>query len=162
MNSRKGILYYKFYYNSPVGVLCVEDNGSAVTAIRLCRNGEAYGDSDNQSELAQDVIKQLEEYFDGERRIFEIPIAPKGTEFQQKVWRALTDIPYGETRTYGEIAQQTGNPRACRAVGNANNKNPIMIVIPCHRVIGSNGDLTGYACGLDIKKYLIDLEKSSK
>lgn len=158
MNSRNGIPCYRFHYNSPVGVLCIEDNGSAVTAIKLCRDG----DSDNPSELAQDVIKQLEEYFNGERRIFEIPIAPRGTEFQQKVWRALTDIPYGETRTYGEIAQQTGNPRACRAVGNANNKNPIMIVVPCHRVIGSNGDLTGYACGLDVKKYLLDLEKSSK
>lgn len=102
---------------------------------------------------------QMQEYFANKRTEFDLPLKPKGTEFQQKVWQQLCQIPYGETRSYGQIAAAVGNPKASRAVGMANHNNPIMIVIPCHRVIGANGSLTGYAGGLNIKQALINLEK---
>lgn len=101
---------------------------------------------------------ELEEYFAGVRKSFSVPIKPAGTDFQKKVWAALRDIPYGETASYGEIAKRIGNPKACRAVGMANNRNPIAIIIPCHRVIGAGGALTGYAGGLDKKEFLLKLE----
>ena len=113
------------------------------------------------SGLLMKAIVQLTEYFEGRRREFDLPINPKGTEFQRKVWKALAGIPYGETRTYGEIATQIGNRKAARAVGNANNKNPILLLIPCHRVIGADGSLTGFGCGLNIKEYLLNLEKEN-
>lgn len=103
---------------------------------------------------------ELGEYFAGRRRNFTLPLAPQGTEFQLRVWDELQRIPYGETRSYGEIARAIGQPRACRAVGMANNRNPIAILIPCHRVIGRDGSLTGYASGLAIKRQLLDLERS--
>ncbi len=105
--------------------------------------------------------KELEEYFSGERTRFTIPLAPKGTSFQQTVWQALLEIPYGETRTYRQIAERIGNPKACRAVGLANSRNPIWILVPCHRVIGKNGSLTGYAGGLDKKHFLLELEREN-
>lgn len=105
--------------------------------------------------------KQLREYFDGIRRAFDIPLHPRGTAFQKTVWETLRSIPYGETRTYGEVARSMGNPDAARAVGMASSKNPIPVIIPCHRVIGSSGSLTGFAHGLDAKKALLDLETSS-
>jgi methylated-DNA-[protein]-cysteine S-methyltransferase len=101
---------------------------------------------------------QLAEYAGGERRRFALPLAPRGTDFERRVWQALTEIPYGETRSYAEIAAAVGSPAACRAVGRANGRNPIAIVIPCHRVIGSDGSLTGYGGGLDLKRFLLDLE----
>jgi methylated-DNA-[protein]-cysteine S-methyltransferase len=104
------------------------------------------------------VRTQLAEYLAGERRRFTLPLAPRGTEFERRVWRALTDIPYGETRSYAEIAGIIGSPSACRAVGRANGRNPIAVVIPCHRVIGSDGSLTGYGGGLPLKRFLLDLE----
>lgn len=102
---------------------------------------------------------ELGEYFAGRRRDFTLPLAPRGTEFQQRVWSELRRIPCGETRTYGEIARAIGQPRACRAVGMANNRNPIAILIPCHRVIGRDGSLTGYAAGLNVKRQLLELER---
>lgn len=105
------------------------------------------------------AAEELGEYFAGRRRSFTLPLAPRGTEFQQRVWEALRRIPCGETRTYGEIARAIGQPRACRAVGMANNRNPIAILIPCHRVIGSDGSLTGYAAGIGIKQRLLELER---
>lgn len=105
------------------------------------------------------ACRQLEEYFAGERREFDLPLSTKGTLFQKKVWEALCTIPYGETRSYRDIALQTGNEKACRAVGMANHNNPIAIVIPCHRVVGANGKLTGYAGGLDKKQFLLELER---
>lgn len=102
---------------------------------------------------------QLLEYLAGERKEFDLPLAFEGTEFQQAVWKALLTIPYGQTRSYGQIAASIGNPRACRAVGMANNRNPIAIFVPCHRVIGANGKLVGYGSGLDIKEKLLNLEK---
>ena len=112
------------------------------------------------SEIILDAFRQLEEYFEGKRKDFNLPLNPKGTSFQQKVWSCLYSIPYGETRTYKDIAKQVGDENASRAVGNANNKNPVPIFIPCHRVIGADGSLTGYAGGLKLKEKLLNLEKS--
>ena len=98
-------------------------------------------------------------YFSKKRKSFDIPIKLEGTEFQKRVWDALIQIPYGKTCTYKDIAEKIGNPKACRAVGGANNKNPIMIIVPCHRVIGKNGDLVGYAGGIEVKQKLLDLEQ---
>lgn len=111
------------------------------------------------SDVLNDAFNQLEEYLEGKRKEFNLPLNPKGTSFQQKVWSCLYKIPYGETRTYKEIAEQIGDKNACRAVGNANNKNPIPIFIPCHRVIGSDGNLAGYAGGMELKQKLLNLEK---
>lgn len=105
------------------------------------------------------VVAQLYEYFKGDRRSFDLPLGFKGTDFQKRVWEALRDIPYGQTRTYKDIAESIGSPKAVRAVGNANNKNPLSIIVPCHRVIGSSGSLVGYGGGLDRKAYLLDLEQ---
>jgi len=112
------------------------------------------------SEIILDAFRQLEEYFEGKRKDFNLPLNPKGTSFQQKVWSCLYSIPYAETRTYKDIAKQVGDENASRAVGNANNKNPVPIFIPCHRVIGADGSLTGYAGGLKLKEKLLNLEKS--
>ena len=115
----------------------------------------------NQSRaaLSESAIEQLNEYFTGKRKDFDLPLAPSGTHFQQKVWAQLQKIPYGQTRSYKDIAQSVGSPKGFRAVGMANNKNPIAIVIPCHRVIGADGSLVGYGGGLDMKQSLLDLEK---
>ena len=113
-----------------------------------------------KNDVIKAVVKQFDEYFSGKRKTFDLPLNPKGSEFQKKVWKELKKIPYGETRTYKEIAAAIGNPDAARAVGNANNKNPIAIIIPCHRVIGSNRRLIGYAGGIDKKEILLKLEKS--
>ena len=107
-------------------------------------------------------IMQLSQYFDGRRKKFDLKLSYHGTEFQIKVWKALEKIPYGETCTYKDIAESVGIPKGCRAVGMANNRNPIVIVVPCHRVIGMNGSLTGYAGGLEMKEYLLDLEKRNQ
>ena len=113
------------------------------------------------NEMTRWAVKELEEYFQGKRKVFTVPCVPKGTDFQKRVWEALIQIPYGETRTYKEIAAAAGNPKASRAVGMANNRNPIPIIIPCHRVIGTNGSLTGYAGGLKVKEYLLKLEREN-
>lgn len=113
-------------------------------------------------EFTGEAVKQLREYFDGKRKTFDLPINLKGTPFQVKVWKSLQDVPYGETKTYKEIAQMIGNPKAVRAVGSANNKNPVPIVIPCHRVIGSSGSLVGYGGGLDKKEILLSHEKKAQ
>lgn len=111
-----------------------------------------------ESDLLKKAALQLEEYLHGSRKEFDLPLAPKGTEFQKKDWQALRTIPYGKTATYGEIAKQIGCPKGARAVGLANNRNPISIIIPCHRVIGAGGKLVGYGGGLDIKKRLLQIE----
>lgn len=103
-------------------------------------------------------IRQLEEYLSGNRQQFDLPLSFYGTEFQVKVWKALLEIPYGKTASYGDIAAAVGNPKACRAVGMANHANPIVIVVPCHRIIGANGSLTGYGGGLEVKRRLLQLE----
>lgn len=111
------------------------------------------------SDFLYEVYTQVNEYLTGRRKQFDVPLKYQGTQFQQSVWQELQKIPYGETRSYQEIAIGIGNEKAVRAVGQANNKNPIMIIIPCHRVIHKNGDITGFACGLEVKQYLLELEK---
>ena len=111
--------------------------------------------------LIKTCYKQLCEYLKGNRKSFDLPLNPKGTDFQKRVWSELTKIPYGKTKSYKQIAESIKSPKACRAVGLANNKNPIPIIIPCHRVVGSNGDLIGYAGGLHRKKFLLNLEQTS-
>jgi methylated-DNA-[protein]-cysteine S-methyltransferase len=108
-----------------------------------------------------ETLEQLRQYFAGNRRQFDLPISPQGTPFQERVWQELCKIPYGETASYGMIAQRIGKPKACRAVGMANSKNPIPIIIPCHRIIGKDGSLTGFGGGLPVKKQLLDLERQS-
>lgn len=138
---------------TPIGPLTLEADENAVTAIRFGASA-----AQGVSPLLDAAEAQLREYFAGMRRVFDLPIAPHGTAFQQRVWAALRTIPYGETRTYGELAAAIGNPSACRAVGMANHRNPLPIVIPCHRVIGANGTLTGYAGGVETKRKLLALE----
>lgn len=108
-----------------------------------------------------ETLRQLQQYFAGDRQEFDLRISPQGTPFQERVWQELCKIPYGETASYGAIAEQIGNPKACRAVGMANSKNPIPIIIPCHRIIGKDGSLTGFGGGLAVKKHLLDLEQQS-
>lgn len=112
-----------------------------------------------ETDLLKEASGQLQEYFQGKRRLFSLPLAPEGTQFMKSVWNCLCEIPYGDTKSYKEIAKAIGNEKACRAVGQANNKNPIPIFIPCHRVIGTNGSLIGYRGGMQIKKLLLEIEK---
>ena len=148
----------KYYYQTMVGPVGISDNGEAITEIFFAEEVPEQP-LEEESNLARQAIRELNEYFAGERMEFSLPLQPSGTEFQKKVWLALREIPYGETRSYGQIAQAVGNPKACRAVGMANNRNPISIVVPCHRVIGANGSLTGYGGGLPIKEQLLELER---
>lgn len=146
-----------FFYETPVGKICIGEENGCITHVTWTKIPKEY--VLEETELIQSCKKQLEEYFAGKRKAFDLPLAPKRTAFQQKVWKALTEIPYGETRTYGEIAAGIGNPKAARAVGMANNKNPIGIIIPCHRVVGANGKLVGYAGGMEKKAFLLELER---
>lgn len=146
-------------YNTKIGLIKIACEDDFVVEIDKVEGPTEFGE---RSELSDRVFEQIYEYLEGKRRKFELPIAFKGTEFQEKVWNALLEIPYGETASYGQIAQKIGHPKAYRAVGNANNKNPISIVIPCHRVIGANQNLVGYASGLEMKKFLLELEKNHK
>ena len=147
-----------FFYETPVGRICIGEENGCITHVTWSKIPQEYVLA--ETELVLNCKKQLDEYFAGKRKTFDLPLAPKGTEFQQKVWNALTEIPYGETRTYGEIAAAIGNPKGARAVGMANNKNPIGILIPCHRVVGANGKLVGYAGGMEKKEWLLRLEKN--
>ena len=147
-----------FFYQTPIGKIGIAENGAAI--INAYFNELILQDAAvHETALLKEAGRQLKDYLAGKRKFFELPLAPAGTEFQQNVWMALQEIPYGKTCSYGEIAENIGHPQAFRAVGMANNKNPIPIFIPCHRVIGANGKLVGYAGGLDVKKYLLDLEK---
>ena len=153
---------YKKCMQSPVGeIVIIEDKGKIVE-IDIAKNNKLDNIEEKDTELLLQTEKQLKEYFEGKRFDFEIPLNPTGTEFMQSVWKALEQIPYGETRTYKEIADAVGNPKASRAVGMANHRNPIPIIIPCHRVIGSNNKLVGYGLGLDMKQYLLELKKEYK
>ena len=147
-----------YYYDTKIGRIGIVENGEAITY--LCFEETLAKDVNIiETALLKKAAKQLEEYLSGKRKAFDLPLAPQGTEFQQRVWMALQEIPYGKTCSYKDIAEKIGNVKACRAVGMANNKNPIAIFIPCHRVIGANGKLVGYAGGLDLKKKLLDLER---
>lgn len=146
-------------YHSPVGLIQLDYEDGKVTALK---KAEPNAQADPPSELSKLVFAQLDEYFAGTRTEFAFPYSLKGTPFQEKVWAALQKIPYGETRSYKDIAEAIGHPKAFRAVGMANNANPIFIAIPCHRVIGSNGSLIGYGGGLEMKKALLDHEKANR
>ena len=150
-----------FYYEYPIGGIGIAEDNDAITRVYFLVNNKKdfNGYAVAETSLIKKAAKQLKEYFAGKRKEFELPLAPAGTEFQRSVWRALQTISYGKTRSYGEIAAQIEKPKACRAVGMANNRNPIVIIVPCHRVIGHDGSLVGYGGGLDIKRYLLDLEK---
>lgn len=148
-----------FYYDTPIGVVGIAENGRTVTRFTFGRRPSDSGLEQKRTPLLDRAAEQLQEYFEGRRRAFDIPLEPAGTPFQVAVWDALREIPYGQTRTYGQIAEAVGNPKGSRAVGLANNRNPIAIFIPCHRVIGADGTLTGYAGGLDVKRKLLQLEQ---
>ena len=150
---------HKHHYQSPVGIYEIEVNGKAITGVNVVKN-VPFKKQTSANPLIIETCTQLDEYFAGKRRIFDLPLSPQGgTPFQQTVWKQLQEIPYGKTISYAQLAQAIGNPKACRAVGSANGKNPISIIIPCHRVIAADGSLGGYTGGLAIKKQLLDLEK---
>ncbi|MGD9567719.1 MAG: methylated-DNA--[protein]-cysteine S-methyltransferase [Sedimentibacter sp.] len=148
-----------FFYDTKIGRIAIMDNGNEITCVEIAEDTNLKELNICETGIIKEAARQLQEYLDGNRTSFELPLNPQGTEFQKNVWKALCQIPYGETRSYKQVAEAIGNPKAPRAVGMANNKNPIMIIIPCHRVIGSNGSLIGYAGGLHIKERLLALEK---
>ncbi|HIY48081.1 MAG TPA: methylated-DNA--[protein]-cysteine S-methyltransferase [Candidatus Alistipes faecigallinarum] len=175
---------YRKEIMTPCGPLTLLCDGRALTAVRFGREADGAATAKTaqagaemfekvmptqqtqEARAAQEILEQaareIGEYFEGKRRAFAVPTAAAGTPFQQAVWNALKEIPYGETRTYGEIARRIGHPRASRAVGQANNRNPLPIVVPCHRVIGTSGALTGYAGGLAVKVRLLELERTPR
>ena len=148
---------YYCTYQSPLGeiALTANDEGLSALAFQTGKSPITLAGLSQNTEKFSEVITQLNEYFSGERKSFNLPLAPKGTNFQKHVWQALTDIPCGETKSYGWIAKSINNEKAVRAVGTANGANPIALIVPCHRVIGSNGKLTGYAGGLALKAKLL-------
>lgn len=147
-------------YHAPVGDLQVDWEDGAITTLK--RAGADVKEVGAPNGLTEQVFRQLDEYFAGTRRHFDFPHRLHGTPFQEKVWAALRDIPYGETRSYKDIAEAIGHPKAFRAVGMANHANPICIAVPCHRVIGAGGALVGYGGGLDMKTALLALEKAHR
>lgn len=148
------------YYKTPIGTAEIVGNEDGIQSISVL--DEEIKTSQNIPESLQNCITQLQEYFNGERTEFDLKLNPKGTDFQQSVWEELNNIPFGKTRTYLEQTKQIGDPKTIRAVASANGKNPIWIVIPCHRVIGSDGSLTGYAGGVWRKKWLLEHESPVK
>lgn len=159
------ICYQKI--QTPAGLILIAADDINLRAITFDRNEANIRNSlidfkHKSNKIIQQTERQLHEYFAGERTEFNLPVIFRGTRFQKKTWQALLTIPYGETRSYSEQAHLIGNPKAVRAVGRTNGLNPIGIVVPCHRVIGKSGKLTGYAGGLDKKKFLLDLERKNK
>jgi methylated-DNA-[protein]-cysteine S-methyltransferase len=164
MNVQRNIMKQYCYYQSPFGKLLLIGNDGILEELH-------FPDAAEQELIAEDcqydetvfneVLRQLAEYFAGNRQVFDLKIVPKGTPFQKRVWQELQKIPFGRTASYGEIAERVGNAKACRAIGMANNKNPIPIIVPCHRVIGKNGSLVGFGGGLDLKRQLLNLENDS-
>ena len=148
----------KCHYLSPVGRLEIESRNDKITKLIFCKTSGIIREP--ETSVLQQCCLELDEYFAGKRKKFDVKIAFTGTLFQNRVWQELLKIPYGKTVSYADLAKAAGNPKACRAAGSANGKNPIAIIIPCHRVIASNGSMGGYAYGLEAKKQLLDLEKS--
>ena len=159
-----------FIYKTNLGRFLIVEEENAITTVKLHIEKEQERSDDQllsnyevvETALIKLTSSQLKEYLDGKRKTFHLTLNPKGTDFQRKVWEALRAIPYGETRSYKQIAEAVGNPNASRAVGMANNKNPILCIIPCHRVIGADGKLVGFGCGLDVKEQLLGLERDNK
>lgn len=148
------------YYDTPIGKLGFAANESAITHVLF--EGEKVDAVQAETAIIRAAYAELMEYLAGERRRFTVPLAPAGTDFQRRSWQALIEIPYGETRTYAQIAQSIGSPQGYRAVGMANNRNPIPLFIPCHRVISTNGQLTGFRGGLAMKEHLLKLEAAHR
>lgn len=146
-----------YFYETNLGLIGIRDNGKSITEIFYSK--DKVNTNLTETSLIKECFRQINEYIEGKRKEFIISIEVEGTKFQKKVWNELLKIPYGETRSYKDIAIAIGNEKSCRAVGMANNKNPISIIIPCHRVVGSNGKLIGYAGGLNIKEKLLNIEK---
>ena len=151
-----------FFYLTAIGEIGIAADDNAITEFYFAGNPIPTDLTLYESPLIKEAATQLTEYLAGTRTTFTFPLAPQGTPFQLAVWQALQEIPYGETRSYKDIAVRIGKPKACRAVGMANNKNPLAIFIPCHRVIGSNGKLVGYGGGLGIKEKLLAMEKNAR
>jgi methylated-DNA-[protein]-cysteine S-methyltransferase len=150
--------------SSPIGVLTLTSNGSALTQLSLPRGDDTERDDvpADADPILSAAREQLEAYFDLRLRQFDLPLEPKGTDFQRRVWDSLRAIPYGETISYAELARRIDNPKAVRAVGAANGRNPLMIIVPCHRVIGADGSLTGFGGGIDRKRWLLDHEARAR
>lgn len=157
---------YSYVYHTKLGTILIAEDGQGITELTLITASEETINERfrnyerKETQRLKEAADQLMEYLEGKRTEFTVILQPKGTEFQRKVWQALREIPYGETRSYKQIAEAVGNPKASRAVGMANHNNPIMCMIPCHRVIGADKSLVGYAGGLEIKKQLLELEKA--
>lgn len=153
---------YSYFY-SPIGKIAIASDGEFITRLAFCPAGWEQRLAYGENELLSQAVAQLAQYFAGTRRLFDLPLNPAGgTPFQRRVWAELGKIPYGAVWSYKELAQAVGNANASRAVGSANHANPIAIFIPCHRVIGANGCLTGYAGGLERKAFLLRLEKKGR
>ena len=150
------------YYKSPIGIIDILYSEEGVYKITLVKSIPEDYFEERKNDLGDKVISELKEYFNGQRKDFDLHLIIQGTDFQRAVWEELRKINYGEIKTYSDIAKNIGKPNACRAVGNANNKNPFMIVIPCHRVVGKNKNSGGYAFGVDIRDKLLELEKLYK
>lgn len=147
------------YLQTPIGTAVLEGDENGLSSIRVLNDNVPEG---IVPEVLEDAVYQLKEYFEGHRKEFDLKLNPTGTDFQKKVWNALLEIPFGKTLSYLELSKRLGDVKAIRAVASANGKNPIWLVIPCHRVIGSNGDLIGYSAGLDRKKWLLEHESPLK
>ncbi|MDD4160350.1 MAG: methylated-DNA--[protein]-cysteine S-methyltransferase [Synergistaceae bacterium] len=151
--------FYEYTYDG-VGTLVIGADSDSITDLHFARTFLPPPEyRREETSLHRKTAEELREYFKGRRKSFDISLAPEGTDFQQRCWNALLKVPYGETRSYRDIARTVGSPRGFRAVGMANNRNPIAIIIPCHRIIGHDGKLVGYGSGLDIKEFLLELEK---
>lgn len=153
---------YTSYFKSPVGWLNITTSDNALMSIEfLKQKPNKKAESKNLPAIMKKTKTQLEEFFAGKRKIFDLKLQMEGTDFQKKVWNALRKVPYGKTLSYKDIAEKVGSHKAYRAVGLANNKNPISLVVPCHRIVGSNGKMVGYAAGVAKKAWLLDFEKQS-
>ena len=148
--------------DTPLGMITITEDEGYITRVSFCNETPSCDSIEQVSPLLRNAARQLLEYCGGKLTGFDLPLNPEGSDFQKNVWEALRLIPYGETASYKEIASSIGQPDTSRAVGAANNKNPILIIIPCHRVIGADGSLVGYAAGLDVKKKLLALEKATR
>ncbi|MDR1332223.1 MAG: methylated-DNA--[protein]-cysteine S-methyltransferase [Tannerella sp.] len=151
------------YYDSPVGRLRLFASGRGITAIRFADSRPVRQEAgEEETPLLREAVRQLAEYFEGKRRRFELSLDLPGTDFQKRVWQALLAVPYGETRSYGQIAVAAGSPKGARATGMACNRNAVSIIVPCHRIVGAGGQLVGYAGGMERKRWLLAMERKCK
>ena len=151
-------MIYYYFYETVIGYLTISADEQGITDVSFGKKNPVHAVC-QETPVIKQAVSELQEYFEGRRREFTVPLHPQGTDFQLRVWQVLRTIPYGKTWSYKQVATAAGNPNASRAVGMANNRNPIAIIIPCHRVIGANGRLVGYAGGLDVKEKLLEIEQ---